>query len=285
MMLAALDRPDDPKALAGWLESQLAGTGLRDLAAELAAIHGAAASERTTAAQWLGPARDEVLQRGLGSLPAGTLGELMKRPALLLKLQEEILVHGGPYWQQLLDRRGEYNRAEERGREQLREMSAPATIAPRRTSHRREWMVAFATAAAVLLAVWGINKVTAPSDDNWGWTRADAFAQADTAKGYLNRLADEADEWFKKSPTDAKGLAKRLGQMREGCSALLLSDHTVLAAADRDWLRERCRAWSARFDGQIAALERGDDPKKVKDEADETIRKLDKALRERAATV
>jgi hypothetical protein len=99
---------------------------------------------------------------------------------------------------------------------------------------------------------------------------------------YFHRLAETAGEWFDARPTDAAGLARRLGELRQGCSSLILADHQGLSAADQAWLVERCRTWAAKFDAQRTAIEGGADPAAVRAEADETVRKLMTALRERA---
>jgi len=99
---------------------------------------------------------------------------------------------------------------------------------------------------------------------------------------YLDRLADAAGEWFKKRPDDPNALARRIGEFRQGCSVLILSPHKPLAAQDRAWLVEKCRAWAAKLDAHLAALEGGASAAQVRDEADATINKLIAALRERA---
>jgi hypothetical protein len=102
------------------------------------------------------------------------------------------------------------------------------------------------------------------------------------APAYLNRLADEGDEWFAKRPEDAASLAKRLNEMRQGCSTLILATHQPLKNEDRQWLVEKCRAWAKNFDQQLADLEQGKDPALVRSEIDTTVNRLVKALRERA---
>ncbi len=102
---------------------------------------------------------------------------------------------------------------------------------------------------------------------------------------YLNRIADAAAEWFNQRPEGPIDLARRLGELRQGCSVLILSPHKPLSAQDRTWLVEKCRAWAAKLDAHLVSLEGGTAAPKVRDEADATVDKLIKALRERASAL
>jgi hypothetical protein len=156
-------------------------------------------------------------------------------------------------------------------------------------------VVSLATAAAVLLAVylpgWLAPKpaepggpgpaavATAPPRAGWGWDRPDALPAdalpADVPPAdYLNRLADAAEEWFKKRPEDAPALARRLNEFRQGCSTLILAQHKPLADMDRPWLAERCRAWATKLDKALSDVESGRDVAQVRAEADETARHI-----------
>ena len=55
---------------------------------------------------------------------------------------------------------------------------------------------------------------------------------------------------------------------------LILSQHQPLSPEDQAWLVGKCRAWSARFDGCLAAIEVGGDSRTVRDQADETANNL-----------
>jgi hypothetical protein len=115
--------------------------------------------------------------------------------------------------------------------------------------------------------------------------KPDALPQDQGAHAYLDSLADAAEQWFNRRPEDAAGLAKRLAEMRQGCSTLLLADHRPLAEEDRVWLRTRCRDWAVKLDGYLAAVERGQDVNQVRSQADATIRQAAAALRTRAQEV
>jgi hypothetical protein len=63
---------------------------------------------------------------------------------------------------------------------------------------------------------------------------------------------------------------------------LILTPQTPLTPADRAWLLEHCRAWATKLDAHLTAVEANEDPEKVREAADQTIRALIKALHDRA---
>jgi len=296
MKLVALDIPEDSTALAAWLEQRLTGLDLGALVAELDAVHGVSAGSSETIENVLGPRRDAVLTEGLVALPREALGRLLRRPRLLLDLQELVLVEGGVHWQRLGAQAPETRvrveqgwarleailRAEDRavpGKPSIRQMPQP------RRWFERPWVVSLATAAAVLVMAVAYDQTRGSvtvAQAGWGWNRPEALPQ-DLARGpYLEHLADDAEEWFKKRPAEPIALAKRIAEFRQGCSVLILAGHKPLPAEDRQWLIAKCRDWAAKLDAHLAAVEAGEDPLKVRAAADETIHKLISALRGRA---
>ncbi len=144
------------------------------------------------------------------------------------------------------------------------------------------------TVAAVVLVMLGVQHMNPqppqPMRAAWGWNRADALPSGVTASAYLEALAQGGEQWFNKRPPDAASLAQRIGEIRQGCSGLILAEHQPLSTADRQWLIGKCREWAAKFDEQLVALEAGGDPQDVLAAMDATVSKLVQALRERAAS-
>jgi hypothetical protein len=340
MRLIALMIPDEPGQLAGWLERHLVGTELADLAAELAAAHGTAAAPGSVRAL-LGNRLDGVLGRGLAALPPADLRQLLRHPGWLFELQELVLTHGGEYWGQVAPT-GDVEELAERGARHLATFldggaDARPSPAPAATPwYRRPWVVslttAFATAAALLLAVavyeqrrpaGGPEVAVGPpvlppntggpevpvgpqppppprgngggmrsippipplppaAGPGWGWAKPDALPDDLPRAEYLNRLADAAEEWSRKKPDSSLALAHRLNEFRQGCTVLTLSEHRPLSPSDRDWLRERCRAWSRKLDDALAKLESGTPPEQVRQETDDLARDIATKLRDRA---
>ncbi len=292
MNLRSVEIPDEPAALAGWLQGELAGWRLADLTAELAAVHGATAEPTPALADVIGEHADAVLASGLGALPAPALQTLLRHPVLLLELQRWLLEESTPFWVEWFQagpaREPMLRHTRERLQEWLeqaqRSRATQATIPSRRPALR--WLaVPFAMAAAVAVLVGGyVYMQHANQAGEWGWNRPEVFANAPAAT-YLDRLAEAAQQWFDERPETAEGVAERIASMRLGCTRLILAEHASLAPADRAWLRERCRAWSAKFDEQLREIEAGKDPIAVRGQADATVHKLVNALRDRAQKV
>lgn len=290
MTLIVTTIPEDGAQLAGWLERQLIGLDLARLVAELSAVHRArpTASKRVT--DVLAGHLDQIYESGLSKVPRPLLRQLLVNPTLLLELQELVMLHGGPFWDSRpgADAKMEAHVAQGRQRLNLTVRPAPPPLTvPHQPWYRQTWFVSLATAAAVLLLVSGWNQLrtprVVPAVATWGWDRPGALPAEGNASAYLGKLADAADEWFKKRPETAPELARRLNQMRQGCSTLLLAKHEPLSEEDRKWLKDRCRKWATRFDQQLADLEAGKEVTEVRDATDATVRQLIKALREKAA--
>ncbi|HJZ58526.1 MAG TPA: hypothetical protein VKE74_26530, partial [Gemmataceae bacterium] len=92
-----------------------------------------------------------------------------------------------------------------------------------------------------------------------------------------------AEEWFNEKPEDAAALARRINELRTGCSKLIFSPHEPLPEKDREWLVGKCREWAKKMDDHLTALEAGADLRAVRADVDQTVTKLSAALRERAA--
>jgi hypothetical protein len=163
---------------------------------------------------------------------------------------------------------------------------APVVAKPAATKGRSRWPVALTAALALVAGFvggreWQVRQPTLASE--WGWNHTEAMGRDLTREAYLGRLAETANEWFQVEPTTAADMAARVAEFRQGCSRLLLTDHPPLGKADKEWLAERCRKWSGKFDEHLAALERGADVKQVRYAAGETVKKLVAALKERVA--
>ena len=200
---------------------------------------------------------------------------------MLFELQERVLIDGGGHWESV-PISAAHQRAVHRGWERLltAEKSAPTKPA----WQQRSLQSVAAVAAMVIFGgiVW-LNQP--PAGPSWGWDRPGALAVELSGQEYLNHLVDSAGEWFKKPRDTQAALAKRLSDFRHGCDTLVEAQHAQLASEDRQWLVEKCKAWSGKLDDHLAALSAGDPIDKVGEAADETINKLILAMRTRANQV
>jgi hypothetical protein len=300
MNLVSMTIPDNPAELPTWLETQLVGLDLAALVAELAAVHGRATAPPLK--DVLGNQQADVLAGGLAALPRAALEEFLRHPLLLLELQELVLCEGGPYWQEIATGNAALGSMVLRGEQRLlSRIPAPSpphaqpfhTVRPRLHTawYRHPAVVSLATAAALLVILYLIRDPLArqfvgpavqQESPPWGWSKLGAAAPGISPADYLNHLAESAAEWSQERPEDPIALARRIGQMRMGCSSLILAEHTPLSEEDRTWLRDRCRAWAEMFDKALADLERGHEVPEVRSEMDSTVNNAVEALQERA---
>lgn len=288
MNFTSLDIPDDDDALAAWLERQLVGLELGNVVAGLRAFADRSLTQRTLA-DWLGQDHAHVLSRGLTALPRERLRELFQSPRLLLELQELVLSQGGDYWR-TVPRDAAHERLVGESWKSIATKVEPAATAsvaqPERTPHsRRAWLLSSAAALLVgAFAGWQVitRRVTPP---DWGFDQSGLLTADIPPAEYLQRLANAASQWFNRRPEDAADLRQRIQEFRHGCDTLQAASHPQLAAADREWLLERCRVWAGKLDGHLRDLNSGKDVSTVRSEADDTINKLMAALRERATMV
>lgn len=255
MNLQVMTMPDEPKLLAKWLEQQLVGDRLGELVEELVAVHGASAAGESFRADAL----RGILQRGLSGLSEAEMTRLLRQPQDLLELQELVFLEGGDYWRSV-PRPPSLTAASERLWDALAaklpnaEPIIPLVIA-RERRRANPWVVALATAAAVLLTVFAIDRFSIPPTP-------------------VTSLAAVGRAWFDKRPDDRPALAQRLNDLRRGCSQLLLSENPNWTDDQQQDLKKRCRIWAAKFDASLVKLEAGGDFDEVREEVDSTVRKL-----------
>jgi hypothetical protein len=297
MRLVALEIPDDSAELPGWLEGQLLGLDLAALIAELEAVQGGRSAESVPLDRLLGTDRGAVLERGLSALSPERLRAFLRHPRQLLDLQELLLVEGEAYWQRLAAVGSESAALGTLGWRRLDaflrtgDAAAPSDVAPRVAARRSvsRWVVILATAASLLVGVALYQRESEPTSavppaGNWGWLRPGALTSELPRSEYLNRLAVEAGEWFARRPDQPAALARRIAELRQGCSAVILAAHRPLSPQDRQWLVRTCREWATKLDQHLADLESGTDLRELRVQVDETVRRIVQSLRNRAAT-
>ena len=280
MKLVLATVPEDASELARWLDRQIAGPDLGRLIDELSAVHGAG-DDRVDLPAVLGHYHPKVIEKGLGELSEKRLRALLRYPKLLADLQDAVIAANSPYWNALFDQ-PELAAAAGRARMSLDETPVTPKARPARTPlYRHPLLVSLATAAAVLIAVYIVQRPAARSDA-WGWNKPGVLTAAQTRGDHLNGLASAAEEWKSQPKSSPDELRKSLQEMRDGCTKVLAAKHEQLAADDRAWLAERCVAWGTKLDKHLADLQTGRSIDEVRREADETVEKLAQALRSRA---
>ena len=79
----------------------MTGLDLGALVSELSVFHGPTVPPAGSVRHLLGNDLDQVLERGLNTLPPHVLRQLLRQPYMLLELQELVLSAGSSYWDRL----------------------------------------------------------------------------------------------------------------------------------------------------------------------------------------
>ncbi|TWT92407.1 hypothetical protein [Stieleria varia] len=294
MTIRCFELPSEIADWPDWLDRQLVGDAVAQLADEFRVAGGETTAETVALDQLIGDRRSELLARGTIALSETQLRTLIRHPDLLIELQELVLIEGGAHW---LNLSADASHADEaRGQWQSIRLLADATQTKvdgsehlQQGVHRDTprdgstvpWMPLLAVAAALLLAVgwWFGIRETGPG---WGFDNQELLSAKVQPQQYMTLLADAADDWYNKRPDTSEALAKRLEQYSQGCQILLEAPHEQLAQADREWLLERCAAWKGKIDDLRAEVIAGEKEFSVAlADADQIIDKLETALRER----
>ena len=299
--LHCLDMPEETRELALWLEQHLVGWQLGELVAELRAVHNTAAAPRVSLDDALKDQLPTILSDGLRDQSRATLQILLRDPALLLDLQERVLLQSGPYWEEARRKTNpdktplglsqgfngfcatpndksiptSAKAAKPLGQAQGREV---ANVTSHRVRSPRTVLTIVAAIVLVALTIWSIPKRN-EQPLAWGWNRSGTFANDVPAEQYRDRLADRADEWQQRPHDTLEQLRSDLLDFRRACLVLLDQPHEPLPAEQRDELKKRCRKWLAKFDEQLAALNSGGDFTEIRTQANETVQKLATAIR------
>src|SRR5438105_2162472 len=138
MKLVAMNIPDDPARLPGWLEQHLVGLDLAALVLELLAVQRSAGQAPVAVTELLGDRLTQVLQKGLTSLPPDILKRLLRQPQSLLELQALILTQGGAYWAQL-PASAEIDHLARQGEQRLADYLARPAAKVRPVASQRPW--------------------------------------------------------------------------------------------------------------------------------------------------
>jgi len=282
-MLAIATMPDDPPDWPRWLDEQLVGDRLGDVVDELTAL-GTARTPEKSLTDLLGSVRAELLARGTVALPEPVRRRLLQSPGYLLELQELVLLEGGDYWQ-TLPRPRRLVDAIGRSREAILAAVRSAepilpTVKPARQGRGRlRWSVSFAAAACLLIGGFVVWQQTRPPEKQseavaWGWAKPGALPPAASANEYYAALAAGGEQWFNQRPDDRASLAKRLNELRQGCSVVIASDHPPLSPDQQQGLKDRCSKWAAQFDAALVRLENDEDPVAVRTDVDAVVTKL-----------
>lgn len=301
-----LSLPEHHSDQVRWLESAVMGPDFDRVIAELSAVFGGESFDLTDSE------KEAINESGFSKISPDRFKQLLKSPTALVQLQREVIEFGGDHWNTVMPSDSQ---------SAVIERARPVSLSRAKGNGRRSqswannaaWAAigALAAAAAVMIILSGKNDLVdqpvtvavnpAPEESitnspsnkqitdsqTWGFEK---FANSDLVtasevdrKEYLDKIASAAQAWSKKRPATPAALAKRLGEFRMGCSAIMLADHP-LPAADQRWLKDRCKQWAAAIENHLQELEGGMSVEEVTTRVDATVTKIAAAIKGRSAT-
>ena len=258
MRVIALDIPEEPEAIAAWLEQQMLTGDLLDLVTELEVIHGPPA-ERYRIEDVLGDQADNVLERGLATLSNESLRQLLTQPRLLFELQEYLLLEKATYWRDRLADADTQRAVAATKQHLLRKISGKKVEPPPASSQSSAvWKAVLALAACLFIALgigyWANRPPTPQPPVAWGWLNDDAIPDDTSASEYLLKLADGGQQFFNKDPDDPAAFRQRVKEFRDGCQRLKNSTHSPLSKDDAQLLVGRCQRWLNELDEHLKVM-------------------------------
>jgi hypothetical protein len=298
----ALELPEDQSLWATWLDHQVVGPDLRLLVRQwelLAGVSSELSSERSSEESWeqrlVSQFTDQlpkILANGLGALSNDELQRFLRQPRLLLALQEQVFMSGGPYWERLsrsemhLD---ETTRSSSKLRTTVRELAqsdgtkenqAEVSSSFEKTSTQQSNRILLRTvlmlatlAASALIAVFLMQ----PRNKGSFFDRTGLVVSSLEGREFTKSLAVAIrEDWDADSP-DAE-FRNQLRSLRDSCERLLVADLHQLSPAVALDLKTRCRKWQTSFSEMLDVLETGRPVSEVRQEANQVVDRLVRVL-------
>jgi hypothetical protein len=294
-MKAIVTEIPDPAQWPMWLEKRIIGIDLYDLVVGLQAIQKLRKDDKNAQNldQICGSQLDQVYQEGLSCLSTDQLRCLFENPDRLLELQEQVLIHGGSYWDQVEpDEDTKKARAESLNQARLaleQKASSPGQVevaARKKSFVQSNWhWLALAASVAFLIVSW--SQFPTESGGGWGFDKSGLLTAQVDGKTYLEQLASAAGAFQKKVPDSREATLQRLTEFRVGCKKLIDAPNEQLTnPSDRKWLVDKCRDWLVKIEGHIADLEQGNKQwEDVLKEATQTADRMESVLREKSTEI
>ena len=317
--------PDEgtPIDFARWLETRLTEPDFHQLIAELESVRAYVhpeddvtnpASNQTIENLLGGEQVSEILEKGLSILSSDDkktkLQALYSNTIALEELHFRIYAEGGEYWQKKIESAASASTAMTQKETKLPENtvaivsteSKAVSAEVERTrlekqrsvslasSRNQSWvwpaaMSAICSAAAVFAVMIYLPKEPSREQFACQWTAAE-LKKSTASKDFFRKVTYLA-AWPEEPQKDAATLAREIAHYRSACSELIMSDFQVLSAADQKFFRDRCIAWSSKFDAQLLRIEKDGDAalKEVHIAVGEIIKQLKKTLKEKTDSV
>lgn len=306
----ALELPEDQSLWATWLDHQVVGPDLRLLVRQWELLSGASAEssagysagfspEDSSGESWeqrlvsqFSDQLPKILANGLGTLSSDELLRFLRQPRLLLALQEQVFLNGGPYWERLSrsemhveEASGisskvraavrEFDQAEGAREHRLHVSSSSeksstesSTKSSSRSPLRMALMLA-AVAASALIAVFLMQ----PRDQGRYFARTGLVVSSLEGREFTKSLAVAIREDWDTDSSDEE-FRNQLRSLRDSCERLLAADLRQLSPAVAQDLKTRCKKWQASFSEMLDGLDTGRPVSEVRQEANQLVDRL-----------
>lgn len=302
----ALELPEDQSLWPTWLDHQVVGPDLRLLVRQWELLSGASAGysagysagfspEDSSGESWeqrlvsqFSDQLPKILANGLGALSSDELLRFLRQPRLLLALQEQVFLNGGPYWERLS--RSEIHVEEASGisskvratvrefdqaegaREHRLHVSSSSEKSSTKSSSRsplRMALILAAVAASALIAVFLMQ----PRDQGRYFARTGLVVSSLEGREFTKSLAVAIREDWDTDSSDEE-FRNQLRSLRDSCERLLAADLRQLSPAVAQDLKTRCKKWQASFSEMLDGLDTGRPVSEVRQEANQLVDRL-----------
>ena len=298
----ATELPEDHSLWATWLDHQVVGPDLRLLVRQwelLAGINSELFPEESWEQRLVSQFSDQlpkILANGLGALSSDELLRFLRQPRLLMALQEQVFLNGGPYWERLSrseihveEASGisskvraavrEFDQAEGAREHRLHVSSSseksstlPSTESSTKSFSRSPLRMALmlaAVAASALIAVFLMQ----PRDQGRYFARTGLIVSSLEGRDFTKSLAVAIREDWDTDSSDEE-FRNQLRSLRDSCERLLAADLRQLSPAVAQDLKTRCKKWQASFSEMLDGLDTGRPVSEVRQEANQLVERL-----------
>lgn len=298
----ATELPEDHSLWATWLDHQVVGPDLRLLVRQwelLAGINSELFPEESWEQRLVSQFSDQlpkILANGLGALSSDELLRFLRQPRLLMALQEQVFLNGGPYWERLSRSEihveeaygisskvraavREFDQAEGAREHRLHVSSSseksatlPSTKSSTKSFSRSPLRMALmlaAVAASALIAVFLMQ----PRDQGRYFARTGLIVSSLEGRDFTKSLAVAIREDWDTDSSDEE-FRNQLRSLRDSCERLLAADLRQLSPAVAQDLKTRCKKWQASFSEMLDGLDTGRPVSEVRQEANQLVDRL-----------
>ena len=307
MNMKCLSIPDDFLDMPVWLDDLLLSPELTSTIMELEILAGDQLTDDQTLDGILVNQYPDVFGRGLAGAKEASIRKLLRQPVLLLELQEQVLMHGGDFWQTKTDNLFQVAGSTEGisavplADHPQTAVSASPTLKQVNVKAVSGVLAAIAATVLFMFAIFpngnpkgqianvnpkssvgsstdGVSANNAAANSGWGFAASGLLEASLTEPQMLKKLSEASLAWYNKLPANSAELEARLNQFDLGCQELLAATLPQLSDSNRKSVQEACEDCRATISQLLADIKDGVDFEVALVNADNTINRLTDAI-------